>query len=225
MTERTLLRSPARAGTTWEARLVLGSITLLSGLAVADRMTAWLIGEFPASALLWQLRFEFLRPIGVYYDIVERNLGTLSPFGFSALVLIAAAATAGSALSRIRLARALSCHLLLGAALVLSVMSWHPGPALRAHAQVGMPSEPYAMLGIVFALTAAALCLRIHAEYIGWNPPSSRTLRRLRIATLRLRLSLAASVADLVEQLNPGPRRARAALASTRTSRYKGSKR
>jgi len=128
-------------------------------------------------------------------------------------------------LSPIRLARALSCHLLLGAALVLSVMSWHPGPALRAHAQVGMPSEPYAMLGIVFALTAAALCLRIHAEYIGWNPASSRTLRRLRIATLRFRLDLGASVADLVEQLSPAPRGVRTALAATRTHRYKGSRR
>jgi len=221
MTERTFPQGLAQAGTKWETRLVLGSVSLLAGLAVADRLTAWMIGQFPTDVALWRLRFEFLRPIGVYYDVVERNFGGISPAGFSALALVTAALIAIGVLSRIRLARALSCHLVLGAALVLAFMSWDPGFAMRSHAQIGMTSQPYAILGAMLALPAAALCLRIHTEYAGWNPASSQTFRRARVTALRLRSNLGASVADVIDQLMPAPRRGRTVLAAARATRYR----
>jgi hypothetical protein len=220
MTQRTIPQSPARAGTRWETRLVLGAVTLLSGLAVADRLTAWLIGEFPSYVPLWRLRFEFLRPIGVYYDMIERNFGGLSPAYFSVLALVTAASIAGGVLSQIRLARALSCHMTFGAAAILGFLSWDPGVAMRSHAQVGMTSQPYAILGVVLAAAAAGLCLRIHAEYAGWNPASSRTFRRARVMALRLRSNLGVSIANVVDQLNPVPRRLRTAPATARATRY-----
>jgi hypothetical protein len=203
----------------------LGAATLLSGLAVADRVTAWLIGQFPTYAPFWRLRFEFLRPIGVYYDMVERNFGGLSPAGFSGLAVLVAALVAIGVLSRIRLARAVSCHLMLAAAAILAFVSWDPGFAMRSHAQVGMTSEPYAMMGALLTLITAALCLRIHAEYAGWNPASSRAFRRARVAAFRLRSNLGASVADVVDQLSPTPRRLRTALATVRVARHQEPKR
>ena len=219
MTQRTFSQSPAHAGTSWESLLVLGSVTLLSGLAVADRVTAWLIGQYPAYAPLWRLRFEFLRPIGVYYDMVERQFGGVSPASFSTLALAAAAVIAAGVVSRIRLARALSCHFTFGAAAVLGFMSWDAGFTMRPHAMVGMTSQPYATLGLVLAAAAAALCLRIHAEYVGWNPVSSRSYRRARIGAIRLRARLSASVTEILDQLLPAPARVKTALAPVRTTR------
>jgi hypothetical protein len=204
-------RSPS-----WEARLVLGSVCLLSGLAVADRIVAWLIGEFPTYALAWRIRFEFLRPIGVYYDVAELQVGSLSPATFSAIVLFAAALIAAGVVSRVRLARAISCHALLAAALILAAMSWDAG---YAYGQVGMPSQPHAVLGLAVSLMATALCLRIHAEYAGWNPASSRTYRRLRIATLRLRARAGAFVAN---QFNPASKGIQTELATVRIRRGPG---
>lgn len=216
MTRNTFSQSTTRAGTSWESLLVLGSVTLLSGLAVADRLTAWLIGQYPTYAPLWRLRFEFLRPVGVYYDMVERQFGDVSPANFSTLALAAAALIAAGVISRIRLARALSCHLTLGAAAVLGFMSWDAGFTMRPHAELGMTSQPYAALGMALAAMAAGLCLRIHAEYVGWNPASSRSYRRARIAALRLRSNLAGSIADAIDQVNPAPERARAAVRTAR---------
>ncbi|HEX6119290.1 MAG TPA: hypothetical protein VFZ03_07525 [Dongiaceae bacterium] len=224
MTRNTLSQSPAHAGPSWESLLVLGSVTLLSGLAVADRLTTWLIGQYPTYAPLWRLRFEFLRPIGVYYDMVERNFGDVSPANFSTLALAMAALIAAGIVSRIRLARALSCHLTLGIAAVLGVMSWDPGFTLRPHAVVGMASQPYAALGLALAAVAAGLCLRIHAEYTGWNAASSRSYRRARIAAIRLRSNLSAYVADIIDQVVPAPGRMRAALAAVRANRDRNSR-
>jgi hypothetical protein len=219
MTRNTLSQSPARAGTSWESLLVLGSVTLLSGLAVADRLTAWLIGQYPTYAPLWRLRFEILRPIGVYYDMVERQFGDVSPAHFSTMALAAAALIATGVVSRIRLARALSCHLTLGAAAVLGFMSWDAGFTMRPHAVVGMTSQPYAALGMALAAVAMGLCLRIHAEYAGLNPASSRSYRRARIAAIRLRAKLGASVTDFIDQVIPAPERMRTTLAAVRANR------
>jgi hypothetical protein len=65
------------------------------------------------------------------------------------------------------------------------------------------------------------LCLRIHAEYFGLNPASSRAFRRARIAAIRLRSQLGASVADVIGQLVPAPGRARKALVAARHRRYR----
>src|SRR5262245_51468252 len=214
-----LSRHPSNVKPTWESLLVVGSVTFLSALAVADRVTAWLIGEFPTYSLFWQLRFEFLRPIGAYYDLVTWHFAQFSPAMFSAAVLFTAALIAGGVVSRIRLARAISCHLLLAAALVLCVLSSSPGNGVHDYRPFGMPSEPYAFIGAMLSLVAIALCLRIHAEYIGWTPVSSPVARRARYAVLRFRKNLNGLVAGLAEQSVPAPRRLRAALA--RTNRYR----
>jgi hypothetical protein len=218
MTNHALSQRRMRAGASRESLLVLGSVTLLSGLAVADRLAAWLVGEYPTYPVLWQLRFEFLRPIGAYYDMVAWHFGELSPGIFSALVLTAGALIAAGVVSRIRLARALSCHMLLAAAVVLSVFSSNPGQGVYAFRPFGMPSQPYMLIGIILSLIAAALCLRIHAEYVGWSVASSPTVRRVRYRAVLLRRNLGVSVTGLLEQLNPAPRRLRAAPAAARTT-------
>src|ERR1044071_200008 len=103
MTRYTHARSSTHAQLTWESSLVLGSVVLLSGLAVADRIAAWLIGAYPTYSLFWQLRFEFLRPIGAYYDLVAWHFTESSPAMFSAAVLVIGALIAGGVVSRIRL--------------------------------------------------------------------------------------------------------------------------
>jgi uncharacterized RDD family membrane protein YckC len=65
MTERSHPHIAPLSSRTWEAWLVTICVSLLAALAVADRFVAWLIGEFPTSSLLWQIRFEYLRPIAV----------------------------------------------------------------------------------------------------------------------------------------------------------------
>lgn len=221
MIQRTFPQSRARADTKWEGVLVLCTVALLSGLAVADRVTAWLIGQFPTYVPLWQLRFEFLRPIGVYYDMVERNFGGLSPADFSVLAFASAALIGAGVVSRNRLARALSCHLTFGVAAVLAYLSWDPGVAMRSHAEVGMTSQPYAILGMVLAALTAGLCLRIHAEYFGWNPTSSRAFQRARVAVLRLRSKLVPSLADLIDQPNSMSTHERTSLVTVRAARYR----
>jgi hypothetical protein len=221
MTQPTFFQGSARADTRREALLVLCSVTLLSSLAAADRATAWLIGQFPTYVPFWRIRFEFLRPIGVYYDMVERSFGGLSPADFSVVAFGSAALIGAGVVSRIRLARALSCHLTFGAAAVLAYLSWDTGVAMRPHAEVGMTSQPYAIAGMVLAALTAGLCLRIHAEYFGWNPASSRAFRRARVAMLRLRSNLVPSVADLIDQPNLLPGRERTSLVTARAARYR----
>src|ERR1044071_7110391 len=103
MTHHARSRTSSPAKTTWEITLVLGSVLLLSGLAVADRAAAWLIGAYPTYSLFWQLRFEFLRPVGAYYDLVAWHFTAFSPAMFSAAVLVIGALIAGGVVSRIRL--------------------------------------------------------------------------------------------------------------------------
>src|SRR5262245_57232575 len=176
MTQRTLPTSRANPSTPWESYFVLASVTVLSGLAVADRFAAWLIGEFPTSAALWQLRFEYLRPIGVYYDYVVLAAGHISEPFFCMVALALAVLIAASAVSRVRLLRAIAYHLLCGLALILWVCSleYHEG----IYAPAGVPSALYVFIGAALALLAGALCLTVHAEYLGWNPAASVTVRR-----------------------------------------------
>lgn len=208
MTERTHPSSTIRAGSSGEAWFIASSAALLAGLAVADRLAAWMIGEFPTSAALWELRFEYLRPIGVFYDIAAVRLGSMSGLEFSALLLLVAAALVVGALSRIRLVRAASMHALLASCLALCGYSLIdvPGP-------VGSPSSSYGLLGAAIALPILGSCLRIHAEYVGRNPMSSRYGRRLRIAAMRMRRHLSEFANDLIESLVPATSRLQLALA------------
>lgn len=176
MTPRTLLpdRRPTNPTGTWVA---LGSILLLTGLALADRLVAWLIGEFPASAALWQLRFEYLRPVGVFHDIAVTNLGDISMAWFGLAVVLCGLVVALGAVSRIRVVRALSYHLLLGIALALTVFSL--GPSAGIFTKVGAPSALYVMIGLLLSVSAAILCILTHAEYVGWTPRNSLLRRRI----------------------------------------------
>ena len=213
MSERTHPAIASRPSQTWEAPLVIGSVGLLSGLAVTDRLFAWLIGAFPTSSLLWHIRFEYLRPIAVYYDLAAFNLGASSPWAFSLLVIVAGALIAGGALSQARLVRALSYHLFLAAAAVLVVLCFDNGLPIGTRAVIGTPSEPYFLLGALFASMAAILCLRIHADYVGWSPQSSRIVRRMRLSAANIRSSVEVAALEIFEQLSPAPHRSRAVLA------------
>jgi hypothetical protein len=198
MTQRTLSRS-ARNPATTEAWLVAGSVTLLAGLVLADRLIAWMIGEFPTSATLWQLRFEYLRPIGVFYDIALINLGQVSSLWFGAAVFAFALTIGIASLSGVRLARALSSHALLGAALVLTVYSVDPGEGI--YARVGVPSTAYLWIGALLSIATAAMCVRAHAEYVGWQPGSSRIVRRAITLSLQVHAQLAQALGGVVDQI------------------------
>lgn len=190
MIERTNRNGFLHMGTQWEARLVVASTVLLSGLAVADRLVAWLIGEFPTSAMLWALRFELLRPIAVFYDIAAMKLGVISPASFSVCVVIAAALIVAGAMSQVRLARALALHGLLGGAVALTVYS------IGVEASVGSPSPSYALLGAALALPILVLCLKIHGEYLNLSLADTSAFRRLRLAARRSRRNLQERAAD-----------------------------
>jgi hypothetical protein len=168
--------SSTRERTSTDTWLVVASAFLLSGLAIADRTVAWMLGEFPTSAALWELRFEYLRPIGVFHDIAVQNLGDVGVGPFNIAAGLAALIVAVGALSGIRLARALSNHALLAAALVVAVYSVDPGEGI--YATVGVPSGGYLVIGLLLTAGAAFLCASSHFEYIGWSPASSRVVRR-----------------------------------------------
>ena len=165
-----------RERTSTDTWLVVVSAFLLSSLAIADRTVAWMLGQFPTSAALWELRFEYLRPIGVFHDIAVQHLGDVGVGSFNIAAGVAALIVAVGALSGIRLARALSNHALLAAALVLAVYSVDPGEGI--YAPVGMPSDGYLLIGLLLTVGAVFLCASSHCEYIGWSPASSRIVRR-----------------------------------------------
>lgn len=193
---------------------MLAAALLLSGLAVADRTIAWMIGTFPTSAALWELRFEYLRPIGVFHDLAVLNLGPVSAAGFSAAVLLFALAIGAGAISGIRLARALSCHVLLGIALVLTVYSLNSGEGV--YAEVGVPSRGYVLIGMLLAIPAAAMCMAAHAEYVGWQPAKSRLARRTMAMGRQLLSLLADGAGQLIDQAVPSQRRPQAVFARSR---------
>lgn len=216
MTLLSSLRQPARMPLRADATTILASTVLLAGLALADRAAAWLIGAYPSSAIAWQLRFEFLRPVGVYYDVASLGLGALSPAAFCSLVLAISAALVIAALSRIRLLRALACHTLCGLAGILWLCSMQYREGIYAPA--GAPSPFYAVVGATLALATAVLCLGIHAEYLGWNPVASAALRRSRIAIRRAQRRLEGTVTDLLDRFGTNGRPTQVAVARVRSA-------
>jgi hypothetical protein len=73
----------------------------------------------------------------------------------------------------------------------------------------------------VLAAMAEVFCLRIHADSRGSYAAACRGARRARIAAIRLRIQLGASIANLVGQLAPAPGHARKALVAARNRRYR----
>lgn len=215
MLQHTSTLSAFRARSSANAWLVTAGAVLLSGLAIADRTVAWMLGEFPTSAALWELRFEYLRPMGVFYDIAAQYLGYDVGVGiFNIAAGLAALIVAAGALSGIRLARAVSNHALLAASLVLAVYSVNPGEGV--YAMYGMPSDGYLLTGLVLTACAVVMCAASHCEYLGWSPASSRIVRRLRIGFLRLRLELGARAAEILEQALPAAGKAQAIVVHAR---------
>jgi hypothetical protein len=223
MTQRTLHQLNVGSFNSTGSWLMLGSALLLSGLAAADRTIVWMIGEFPTSAALWQLRFEYLRPIGVFYDIVTLRFGLMSIAEFNALALLLGLIVGGAAMSTIRLARAVSYHVLLGAALVVTVYSIDPGEG--TYAQVGVPSSGYVAIGSLLAMAAATMCARAHAEYIGWRPASSRIVLRLKAAARRRLENLGELVLAPLNQAIPSPHKAQPGLGWARIRNRTSSRR
>ncbi len=213
MTERMHPTNVARPRVNCENLLVVGSVALLAGLSIADRLMAWLIGEFPTSAVIWQLRFEFLRPIAVFYDLATVHLGTVSAVGFCGSVVIAAALIVAGALSRIRLARAVSFHAPLIGSLVLTIYSLDP---TSVYAAVGFPSSSYAFLGAALALPIFGSCLKIHAEYVGLGQPLTDATRRLFTVGTRLQSALGEQLAVLARRLVPAVQSTQRQLAPVR---------
>ena len=193
-----------RERTSSDTWLVAASAFLLSGLAITDRTVAWMLGEFPTSAALWELRFEYLRPIGVFHDIAVQHLGDVGVGSFNIAAGVAALIVVFGALSGIRLARAVSNHLLLAAALVVAVYSMDPGEGI--YARVGVPSHGYLLIGLLLTVGAAFMCASSHCEYLGWNPASSRVVRRAKSEMVVRCLQLGERAAEALDQVFPAGR-------------------
>lgn len=161
MSERRLRLPRATTRTLPETWLVAGCLTVLVSLSLADRLAAWLIGAFPSTAILWQIRFEYLRPIAVYHDYVAMLFGTVSPVLFGTAMIAVSILIAIGSQSRVLLVRALCWHALLAAALVLVVCSMPSD----IQAPAGTISAPYAMLGGILSLPLAVMCLRLHIAF------------------------------------------------------------
>ncbi len=160
-----------------------------------------MLGEFPTSAALWELRFEYLRPIGVFHDIAVQYLGDVGVGSFNIAAGVAALVVAFGALSGIRLARAVSNHVLLAAALVVAVYSMDPGEGI--YARVGVPSDGYLLIGLLLTVGAAFMCASSHCEYLGWNPASSRVVRRVKSEMAVRCLQLGERAAEALDQAFP----------------------
>src|SRR5687767_14212685 len=193
--------SSIRERTSTDTWLVVASAFLLSGLAIADRTVAWMLGEFPTSAALWELRFEYLRPIGVFHDLAVQHLGDVGVGSFNIAAGVAALIVAFDALSGIRLARAVSNHVLLAAALVEAVYSMDPGEGI--YARVGVPSDGYLLIGLLLTTGAAFMCASSHCEYMGWRPASSRVVRRMKTELVRFGMQLGERTAGALNQTFP----------------------
>ena len=190
-----------RERTSTDTWLAAASAFLLSGLAITDRTVAWMLGEFPTSAALWELRFEYLRPIGVFHDIAVQYLGDVGVGSFNIAAGVAALVVAFGALSGIRLARAVSNHVLLAAALVVAVYSMDPGEGI--YARVGVPSDGYLLIGLLLTVGAAFMCASTHCEYLGWSPASSRVVRRVMNEMAVRCLQLGERAAEALDQAFP----------------------
>jgi hypothetical protein len=219
MAQRNPTAPGTRSRTSTDTWLVVLSTFLLSGLAIADRTAAWMLGQFPTSAALWELRFEYLRPIGVFHDIAVQNLGAVGVGSFNIAAGLAALVLIVGATSGIRLARALSNHALLAAALVVTVYSANPGEGI--YATVGVPSDGYLLIGLLVTAGAALMCASSHCEYIGWHPASSRAVRRVRTELVRLAAQLGERTVEALDQALPAAGKAQAtpvrARGGTRT--------
>lgn len=203
-----------RERTSTDTWLVAVSAFLLSGLAITDRTVAWMLGQFPTSAALWELRFEYLRPIGVFHDIAVQNLGDVGVGSFNIAAGAAALVVAFGALSGIRLARAVSNHILLAAALVVAVYSMDPGEGI--YARVGVPSDGYLLLGLLLSVGAAFMCAASHCEYMGWRPTSSRVMRRATTGIKRASARIAERILEDLTQTFPAVDKAQTVLVRAR---------
>ena len=208
MAQRNTTATDIRSRTSTQTWLAVLSALLLSGLAIADRTAAWMLGQFPTSAALWELRFEYLRPIGVFHDIAVQHLGEVGIGSFNLAAGLVALAVVLGVVSGIRLARALSNHVLLAAALVIAVYSFDPGWGI--HARFGVPSDGYLLIGLLMTVGAAFLCASSHCEYMGWHPASSRAVRRVRTELVWLGVQLGERAAEVINQMFP-------AVAKTQT--------
>jgi hypothetical protein len=168
MSERRLRLPRATIRTLPEIWLVAGCLTTLVSLSLADRLVAWLIGAFPSTAILWQIRFEYLRPIAVYYDYVAMLFGGVSPVLFGAAMIAVSILIAIGSQSRVLLVRALCWHALLAAALLLVACSMPSD----IQAPAGTISTPYAMLGGILSLPLAVMCLRLHVAFFRAPAPA-----------------------------------------------------
>lgn len=201
MAQRNTTASGTHSRTSTQTWLAVLSAFLLSGLAIADRTVAWMLGQFPTSAALWELRFEYLRPISVFHDIAVQHLGEVGIGSFNLAAGLVALAVILGTVSGIRLARALSNHVLLAAALMIAVYSFDPGEGI--YARVGVPSDGYLLIGLLMTVGAAFLCASSHCEYIGWHPASSHVVCRLKSEWARLGAHVSEHAAEALDQLFP----------------------
>jgi hypothetical protein len=214
MTQRASTFPSAPGRTDTKSWLVAVSALLLSGLAIADRTVAWMLGEFPTSATLWELRFEYLRPISVFHDIAVQHLGNVDVGAFNIATALTALIVMLGAVSGIRLARAVSNHILLAAAVVVAIYSMDPGEGI--YARVGVPSDAYLAIGLFLTIGAAFMCASSHCEYMGWRPASSLAMRRVRIGLNRLGAQASDRIAEILDQTFPVAGKAQTILVRAR---------
>ena len=131
------------------------------------------------------------------------NLGVISPTSFSAAVVIAASLVVAGAMSKVRLAKALSLHGLLAGVVVLSVYSIDMDVG---YVPVGYPSSSYALLGAALALPILGSCLKIYGEYLNWSLADTKAFRRLRLVARRSRRNAQSAAVDYLHAVEMPPK-------------------
>jgi hypothetical protein len=145
-------------------RTLTALIVAFAALAIIlSQLGMMFLSWWPSSPFLWQLYFEILRPLDLFYQLSSSVLGDISLPAFSALVAAVAAICLGAALSRRRLLQALSHHALFAAAaLIWYCSSGHQDVSLFT---LGAESRSVAAAALLLGVFPLFQCLRIHRDY------------------------------------------------------------
>jgi hypothetical protein len=156
--------APVRPAATSLEQTVTALIVAFVALAIIlGQFGMMLLSWWPSSPFLWQLYFEILRPLDLFYRLLSKAFGDVSLPAFSALVAAVAAICLGAALSRRRLLRALSHHTLFAAAALLCYCS--SGHQHNPAFLLGAESQPVAVAALMLGVFPLFQCLRIHRDY------------------------------------------------------------
>ena len=187
--------APARPAASAPGATITALIVGLAAAAIIlSQVGLMLLSWWPSSPILWQLYFEIIRPLDLFYQLSSKLLGDIGLAAFTVLVAAASAICLGAVLSGVRLLQALAYHALVAVAALL----WYGSAGLQDATVIthGVESRPIAVAAILFGLFSLQQCLRIHREYfavVARSPSPERHGRELSAERILRRAWLAVS--------------------------------